>query len=104
MSTVQSGGSRGEEDKHIFTDDELLARIRPADVVIGVNMDSGEEVVYFGRERLQAGPGGQVVKIPVNYSTDEPDLLAAACVTAKGSCDYGKSRPGGTTPASNSLT
>jgi len=95
MSTGQQGMSQGEEKRHIFTEEELLEQIRPAEVVIGVNLENGEEVVYFGREKLQTGVKGQVVKIPVDYDTDEPDLLAAACVTAKGSCDYGKGPSGG---------
>ena len=90
MSTEQPGGSSGEEKAHILTEEELLARIRPADVVIGVDSQSGEETVYYGLQQLKAGAKGRVVKIPVNYDTDEPDMLAAACVTAKGSCDYGK--------------
>jgi hypothetical protein len=90
MSTVQPSGSGGEEKAHIFTDDELVERIRHADIVIGVNSRSGEETIYFGLKRLEIDAKGRIVKIPVNYDTDEPDLLAAACVTAKGSCDYGK--------------
>jgi hypothetical protein len=97
MSTGQQDG--GEGQAHIFTDEELVARIRPADVVIGVNAKTGEETVYFGLERSKNHPGGRVVKVPVDYDSDEPDLLAAACVTAKGSCDYGKSGSGAT-PAS----
>jgi len=90
MSTEQPGGSHVEEKAPILTEEELLARIRPADVVIGVNLHNGEETVYYGLEHLQTGAKGRVEKIPVNYETDEPDMLAAACVTAKGSCDYGK--------------
>jgi len=90
MSTEQPGGSSGEEKSHILTEEELLARIGPADVVIGVDSQSGEETVFYGLQHLKAGTKGRVVKIPVGYDTDEPDMLAAACVTAKGSCDYGK--------------
>ena len=48
MSTEQPGGSSGEEKAHILTEEELLARIRPADVVIGVDPQNGEETVYYG--------------------------------------------------------
>jgi len=90
MSSVPERGGSGGESAHIFTDEELIERIRPADIVIGVDTRNGDEAVYFGLEKMKGQAGGRVVKIPVDYSTDEPDLLAAACVTAKGSCDYGK--------------
>jgi hypothetical protein len=90
MSTDQPGGSNADKKAHILTEEELLGVIRPADVVIGVSAHNGEETVYYGLQHLQTGAKGRVVKIPVNYDSDEPDMLAAACVTAKGSCDYGK--------------
>jgi hypothetical protein len=92
---MESGKTRGEGKTNVLTEEELLERIRPADVVVGVDSRDGQEIVYYGRESLLSGAKGRVVKIPVNYDTDEADLLAAACVTAKGSCEYGKPGPGG---------
>jgi hypothetical protein len=74
--------------------------IQKADIIIGVNKATGAESVFFGKSLLQiiaAGYEGKqglrcmVARIPLDFGTDEPEMLAAACEVIKGSQDYEQS-------------
>jgi hypothetical protein len=72
-----------------------LEEIRSADVVIGVDLKTGDETVFYGLSLLRLIAQGlepevlglKVLRVPIDWDTDEPKQLAAACVAVKGSHD-----------------
>lgn len=68
--------------------------IQDAGVIFGVNSRTGGESLFFGKATLErilkTGQGKElpVIKVPVDFRTDDPEVLAAACLTLKGSHCY----------------
>jgi hypothetical protein len=70
--------------------------IERADVIIGVDMANDNKTLFYGRSMLKLiaegyeGPQGvslTVLRVPVDFNTDDPEWLAAACEAFKGGCD-----------------
>ncbi|HSB77551.1 MAG TPA: hypothetical protein VLM91_02090 [Candidatus Methylomirabilis sp.] len=70
--------------------------IEQADVIIGLNKANGVETVFYGLSLLTLisggyeGPGGlrpTILRVPLDFNSDEPEWLAAACMTLKRSKD-----------------
>jgi hypothetical protein len=65
-----------------------------AGVIFGVNEKSGTESLFFGKATLEriirTGHGKMlgVMRVPLDFDTDEPEALGAACKVLKGSCCY----------------
>ncbi len=80
----------------IFRPDVRQA-ISDAGVVVGVDVrDPENRSLFFGKatlERIVKSGNGKlmsVARIPVDYETDDLEVLAAACLVLKGSCCYGE--------------
>lgn len=87
----------GSLRKRIFNPD-FRRKISRAGVVWGVDVrDPENRSLFFGKPTLErivkTGKAElvTVVGIPVDYETDDLEVLAAACLTLKGSCCYGES-------------
>lgn len=76
-------------------DPTLREQIRAATVVIGADASgTGKFTVFFGLATLarHAKAGKElkalIVTVPVDFTTDDVEVLYAFCVTQKGSCCY----------------
>ena len=65
--------------------------IEPADIVFGVSIsDPDNREVFYGRDLLHliadSGIGSKVAiaEIEIDWDTDDPEILAAVCLTVKG--------------------
>lgn len=70
--------------------------IEQAEVIIGINKANGVETVSCGKSLLTLisagyeGPGGlrpKILRVPLDFESDEPERLTAACMTLKRSHD-----------------
>ena len=73
--------------------------LEKADVIIAVDNTSYRETIFYGKSLLRLAAYGyemsmgsgfcryHVLKIPLDWDSDEPEILADLCVTIKGSCD-----------------
>lgn len=75
----------------LLPDAHFRQEIADADVVLGVDVRDSEYVcVFFGREALeQIVAAGQsqalcVARVPVDFCTNDVEVLCAACVALKG--------------------
>lgn len=71
-------------------------QIERADIILGVNKVNGNETVFYGASMLKLIAGGDegpkghplnVLRVPLDFDSDDPERLAAACLALKGSCD-----------------
>ena len=72
--------------------------IAEADVIIGVNKETGSETLFYGTSLLTLIKHGyeeqqeieiQLLRVPldVDDTSEEPEKLAVLCLAIKGSCD-----------------
>ncbi len=73
--------------------------LEKADVIIAVDTTNYSETIFYGKSLLQLAAYGyeistdsgfpiyNVLRIPLDWDSDEPEVLADLCVTIKGSCD-----------------
>ncbi|MGH9770557.1 MAG: hypothetical protein ACRD4Q_02470 [Candidatus Acidiferrales bacterium] len=72
--------------------ESLRSRIENADIIVAQH--GGEMTLFYGRDWLQAVletgmPAGLVtLSVPIDWETDDPEVLTAACQVLKGQCDY----------------
>lgn len=74
---------------------EVLAKIADADIVLGCNAQNlKDETVFFGLspaarivKEFTLVPA-KIVRVAIDYETDDAEALAEACVALKGSCRY----------------
>ena len=65
-----------------------------ADVVIGVNTEDDSHIIFYGvatlKRIVQNGKEKtmRVVHVPIDWESEDPEVLAAFCVTFKGSHDW----------------
>jgi hypothetical protein len=69
------------------------AILRVPDVIIGHDMVTGSETVFYGREVreriLETGHfEGQLLRVALDLESNEPELLAGALMAIRGRCDY----------------
>jgi hypothetical protein len=70
------------------------ARIEEAGVIFGVDSRTGRESLFFGKATLErivcSGKSKQVamISIPIDFATNDVEVLCAACLTLKGSHCY----------------
>ena len=75
---------------------DLVQRIKDADVVLGVDVATGMETVFYGKALLERsargseGKGVMIVRLNINWHSDDPEKLAAACLSVKGHHDWEK--------------
>jgi hypothetical protein len=82
-------------DKLRNWDIEFKQAIQAADVIWGVDVhDEERRSLFYGKETMEliiasntAAPV-KVLRVPVDFDTDDLDTLAAACNVWKGSCCY----------------
>ena len=76
-----------------INDPGFVDELKAAEVVLGVDVkDRGNEELFFGRRVPETAERGvRVLRVPIDFDTDDPEVLAAACARWKGSCSY---RPG----------
>ena len=79
-----------------INDPGFVAELEAAEVVLGVDARApGDEQLFFGRRVPEAaGRGVGVLRVAIDFDTDDPEVLAAACARWKGSCCY-RGGPGG---------
>lgn len=67
-----------------------------AEVILAVNHLTGDPTICYGLAWIQLiaqgyeGPEAvnvKVLRVPVDFETDEPERLAGACIAIKGHCD-----------------
>lgn len=82
-----------------LADPKLREQIKAATVVIGVDTrGTGKYSLFFGQVSLErhAKVGkdlkAEIVTVPVDFTTDDVEVLYAFCVTQKGSCCYNRGR------------
>ncbi len=85
---------RGERENRV---EAWKEQIREADIIIGVNIATGAETIFFGPSPLQLTTAAyegeteelrpRIVRIPLDFESDEPEILAAACDAIKGRHD-----------------
>jgi hypothetical protein len=70
--------------------------IEHSDIIVGVDDTRGDETIFYGKSLLEVIAAGyegaqglriKVLRVPLDFGSDEPEWLAAACLTLKGSCD-----------------
>jgi hypothetical protein len=77
-----------------FADAEYRAKIQGAHIIVGVDSRTGEKSLFFGRKSLerivQSGEGKNMIMmhVPVDFETDDVEMLCAACQAIKGSYCY----------------
>src|SRR4051812_24953988 len=81
----------------LLADPALREQIAAADVVVGADaLRTGKFSVFFGvatmERRVKTGKGlkARIVTVPVDFATDDVEVLSAFCVTQKGSCCYNR--------------
>src|SRR3954452_847065 len=80
----------------LINDPGFVEELKAAEVVLGMDVkDRGNEGLFFGRRVPEAaGRGVRVLRVPIDFDTDDPEVLAAACARWKGSYCY-RGGPGG---------
>jgi hypothetical protein len=90
---MMSAEKRGRAGDPIFISQEVMEQ---ADVVFGINKASGERTVFYGKSLLdliasgyegRAGLPLNILRVPIDFATDEPERLAAALFLVKGMHD-----------------
>jgi len=70
--------------------------VETADIIIGIDDTSHKETIFYGKSLLQlvaygyempTESGFNILRIPLDWDSDEPEMLADLCVRIKGSCD-----------------
>ena len=74
---------------------DLVQRIKDADVVLSVDVTTGMETVFYGKALLERPAQGEgvkpkIVRLNINWHSDDPEKLAAACLAVKGHHDWEK--------------
>jgi hypothetical protein len=79
-------------------ENDLRDAIRMAQVIMGVDtQDCGRTEIFF-RELPASGADqescqtAEVLSVPVDYFTDDADILVQLCLELKGSCEFGGNR------------
>ena len=73
---------------------EFIAKLKQADVILGVDEDTKHEFILFGRSTCRAVAATGVTKgflsitVPILQETDELEALCAAVAHAKGYDEY----------------
>jgi hypothetical protein len=68
--------------------------------MIGHDMVTGSEMVFYGREQsLETGRAeGRLLRVALDLESNEPELLARALMAVRGRCDYPEAPPAPDTP------
>jgi hypothetical protein len=92
-----------EEDQPDYTrplrewlaDPEWREELRRADIVVSIDVhDPNHSSCFFGRRTLdriaQTGKTKEetILQVPIDYDTDDVEILVAVCLEYKGSCCY----------------
>jgi hypothetical protein len=86
--------------RQALQDPASRAKIRDADVILGVDVRTGDRSLFYGRSALERGVetgealSARFMIVPLDFATDELEMLVAACVILKGSCCYDAAAPG----------
>ncbi len=79
---------------HALETEEYRDRLKAAEVIMGVDVDSGHEFLVFGRDCLQRiidrneTESIAVVRVSLDQDTDELEWLCAAVQVLKGRDEY----------------
>ena len=77
------------------------ADIQDADIIFGVDTTDQSERIFYGKSWLTTlatdykrlkGTAVRVLRVPIDWDSDEPEILGAMCMTLKGSCDFDQAR------------
>jgi hypothetical protein len=90
--------SLGEDGRAVLTP-EGPAILRVPDVIIGLDLVTGLQTVFYGRDVLErmfdtGHSEGQLLKVALDLESNEPELLAGALMAIRGRCDYPEARQG----------
>ena len=71
----------------------LRAMVEGAELVFAVDHVTKGETVFYGAHRLkriifEGSEMLKVLKVEVDWDSDDPEILAAACLEIKGQCDH----------------
>jgi hypothetical protein len=74
------------------------AILRVPDVIIGHDLVTGSETVFYGRDvlerMLETGHSeGRLLRVALDLESNEPELLAGALMAIRGRCDYPEAPP-----------
>jgi hypothetical protein len=92
----------GEDGRAMLTLDGP-AILRIPDVIIGLDLVTGSETVFYGRDVLERSletghAEGRLLRVALDLESNEPELLARAVVAIRGQCDYPEVPPAPGTP------
>jgi hypothetical protein len=82
---------------------EVRKEIEKAGIIWGVDVRTRRPSLFFGMELLERGARTglaektHLLRLPIDFATDDPECLVAACLVLKGSHCYGQG-PGETDP------
>jgi hypothetical protein len=71
-------------------------KVETADLIIAIDNTSHKETIFYGKSLLQLmaygyerprGSGYKVLRIALDWDSEDPEILADLCVKIKGSCD-----------------
>ena len=77
---------------------DVVQQVKDADVVLGVDVATGMETVFYGKALLQRtahvpegeGMKAKIVRVNINWHSDDRERIAAACLAVKGHHDWEK--------------
>jgi hypothetical protein len=75
-----------------------LERLRLPDVIMGHDLLTGSETVFYGRDvlerSLQTGHSeGRLLRVALDFDSNELELLGGAVLAIPGRCDYPEAPP-----------
>jgi hypothetical protein len=59
-----------------------------ADVILGIDVTTGHEILVFGRDALPRNGAIQILRVSIDCGSDELELLTAACEIYRGHHDF----------------
>jgi len=77
---------------------DVVQQVKDADVVLGVDVATGMETVFYGKALLHRtahdpegeGVKAKIVRLNINWHSEDPERIAAACLAVKGHHDWEK--------------
>jgi hypothetical protein len=83
-----------------------LEILRLPDVIMGHDLLTGSETVFYGRDVLEriletGHSEGQLLRVALEFESNEPELLAGALMVIRGRCDYPEAPPAPGAPAAS---
>ena len=77
---------------------DMVQRIKDAEIVLGVDVATGIETAFYGKSLLELITHGhegkrvkaKIVRLNINWHSDDPEKIAAACLAVQGHHDWEK--------------